>query len=152
MVEKFQKHVSFFEKATAIVVGLLLLACIITQFFFDGDVLRLMVVLAACELVFSYLAFWPETYELREDSLSIVAAKRRQRANIPYDTIVDIDTVGTFRASKKDFDTVEIILTFVPRGKRRARSVSCHPKDSHRFVAGLRARCPNLIGEDTADV
>ena len=146
---KFQKHVSIFEKATAVIVGFLLLLCIITQFFFDGDVLRLMVVLATCELVFSYLAFWPETYELREDSLVIVAVGKRARGEIPYHTVFDLETVGRFRDAKKDFDTVEIILTYVPTGKKMARSVSCHPKNVHAFVKELQPRCPNLCQEDS---
>ena len=149
MMEKFQKHISFFEKATAIVVGLLLLLCIITQIFFEGDVLLLIAILTVCELIFSYLVFWPETYEFRDASLAIVTLKQRVRKEIPYCSVFDLETVGRFRDAKKDFDTVEILLTYVPTGKKMARSVSCHPKNVHGFVKELRLRCPNLSREDS---
>ena len=146
-MEKFPKHISLFEKATAVIVGFFLLICIITQIFFDGDLLLLIAISAACELVFSYLVFWPEVYEFQETSLVITTIGQKNRAEIPYNAVFDFETVGRFRDAKKDFDTVEIILTYVPSGKKRARSVSCHPKNVHGFVNELQLRCPNLSRE-----
>lgn len=146
---KFPKHITLFEKATAIIVGLLLLLCIITQIFFDGDILLLIAILTICELVFSYLVFWPETYEFRDDFLAIVTVGNKVMREIPYRAVYDLETVGRFRDAKKDFDTVEIILTYVPAGKKGARSVSCHPKNVHAFVNELQSRCPNLSRESS---
>ena len=148
-MEKFQKHITFLEKITGAVLGLALLVCIVTQIFFDGDVMLLIAVLAVCELVFSYLVFWPETYEFRETSLVIATTGGRRRAEIPYCTVFDVETAGKFREAKKDFDSVEIILTYVPTGKKLARSVSCHPKNVHDFINELQLRCPNLYREDS---
>ena len=149
MMEKFPKHITFFERATAIIVGLLLLLCIVTQIFFEGDVLLLIAILTVCELVFSYLVFWPETYEFRETSLAIVTWKQKIRKEIPYSSVFALETVGRFREAKRDFDTVEILLTYVPAGSKLARSVSCHPKNVHGFVKELQVRCPNLSYEDS---
>ena len=145
---KFPKHVSIFEKATVVIIGFFLLVCIVTQLFFDGNVLRFSAILAVSELVFSWLVFWPEAYEFRETSLVIVTAKQKVRREIPYHTIFDLETVGRFRDAKKDADTVEVILIYVPEGKTIHRSVSCHPKNVHDFVKELQARCPNLFCED----
>ena len=147
-MDKFPKHISAFEKVTAIVIGIFLLLCVIAQLFFNGDVLRLITILSVCELALSWMVFWPETYELREDSLAIVTVGEKVIREIPYHAVFDLETVGRFRDAKKDFDTVEIILTYVPVGKKRARSVSCHPKNVQAFVEKLQSRCPNLGQEE----
>ena len=149
MVEKFPKHVTFFEKVTVTVVGILLLLCVVTQLFLEGDVLLLIAVLTAYELIFSYLVFWPETYEFRETSLAIITGKQKIRKEIPYSSVFVLETVGRFRDAKKDFDAVEVLLTYVPDGKKLAHSVSCHPKHVRGFVKELQQRCPNLSNEDS---
>ena len=148
MVEKFPKHISFFEWATAVIIGLVLILAIIAQIFFDSDTLRLIVILAVSELVLSYLVFWPETYEFRENSLVIMTGKQRIRKEILYNTVFDLDTVGRFRDAKRDADTVEVIVIYVPKEGETPRTISCHPKNVQAFVEKLQSRCPNLGQED----
>jgi len=123
----------------------LLLLAIVAQLFFDSNVLRLIVILAICELVLSYLVFWPETYEFRETALVVVTGKQKVRKEIPYDTVFDLDTVGRFRDAKRDADTVEVFVIYVPKEGKRPRTISCHPKNVQGFVTALRERCKSLI-------
>lgn len=144
-MEKFSKHISGTEKAVAVILGLLLLLAVAVQLFFAGDVLLLILALAACTAVFCALVFLPETYELREDSLTVANKLLGSSVYIPYSTVLHIDTVGSFRSSKRDFDTVEVILKYRPAGKKGTRTISCHPKNVQGFVKSLQEKCPNLI-------
>lgn len=146
-MEKFPKHISTMEKTAAGIFGLLLILSIAVQVFFNGDVLLLIMVLAVCATLLFCLVFIPETYELREDSLTVVNQLTHRSVSIPYDVILHIDTVGTFRSAKRDFDSVEVILKYRPVGMKRIRTISCHPKNVQGFVKSLRGRCANLIPE-----
>ena len=143
----YQKHISDTEKAVAVILWLLFALTLVTQLFFNGNVLALAAVFAVCAAVFSCLAFLPESYELLEESLVVVNPVLRRRLVIPYVQILHIDTVGTFRGSKRDFDTVEVIVKYRPAGKKLTRTVSCHPKNVLGFVNTLKPSCPNLIRE-----
>ena len=145
-MEKYRKHISDTEKTVAVILWLLFLLSVATHLLFDGNVLALAAIFAACGLVFSCLVFLPESYELREDAL-VVESALRKRLVIPYEQILHVDTVGTFRGSKRDFDTVEVIVKYRPIGKKLTRSVSCHPKNVLGFVNTLKPSCPNLIWE-----
>lgn len=140
-----KRHISVFEKATAVIFWVMLLLTIITQVFFDGDVLLLMALFAVLAVVFSLMVFLPETYEFREETLSVVNPKLKRVVHIPYDRIVKIDTVGLFRQLKKDFDSTEVILTFKPVGGERKRTISCHPKNVLGFMRMLHEKCPHLM-------
>ncbi len=146
-MEVFERHVSRYEKATAVVFWIMLLLTVITQVFFHGHVLLLMAIFAVLAVTFSLLVFLPEVYEFGEESLSIVKPKLRITVRIPYDQILKIDTVGLFRHLKRDFDSVEVILTFRPSGGKRKRTVSCHPKNVLAFVKALQEKCPDLEQE-----
>lgn len=144
-MEKFSKHISGTEKTVAVIFGLLLILAVAVQLFFDGDVLLLIMALAVCTAAFCALVFLPEAYELREQSLVVVNEKLRREISVPYDGILHIDTVGSFRSSKRDFDAVEVILKYRPAGKKGTRTISCHPKNVQGFVKSLQEKCPNLI-------
>ena len=59
--------------------------------------------------------------------------------------VLHIDAVGSFRSSKRDFDSVEVILEYSRVGNERTKSISCHPKNVTGFVKALQERCPNLV-------
>ena len=145
-MKRYERHISDVEKAVAVILWLLFLLSVITQVFFDGNVLALTAVFAVCSVVFSCLVFLPEHYTLREDALVVEPAFGKMIV-IPYERILHIDTVGTFRGSKRDFDTVEVIVKYRPAGKKLTRTVSCHPKNVLGFVNTLKPSCPNLIRE-----
>lgn len=146
-MKKYSKHISGIEKVVAAILGAMLILTVIVQVFFDGGVSLLLLILAVCTAVFSYLVFLPEIYELREDSLVVVNQLLQHSISVPYDTVLQIDTVGSFRNSKRDIDTVEVIVRYRPRGKKRTRSLSIHPKNVPDFFKQLQERCPNLIPE-----
>ena len=146
-MEKYQRHVSGVEKIVAVIIWAALVLALITQLCYNENVLALIVVLAVCAVTFSWLVFLPEFYELREDSLVIVKSLPSKTVVIPYALILHIDTVGTFRSSKKDLDTVEAIIKYRPQGKKLTRTVSCHPKNILGFVNALKPRCENLVPE-----
>lgn len=145
-MEKFQKHISTSEKTTAVLLGLLLGLTVVTQLFFQGDVLLLMLVLAVCEALFCGMVFLPETYEFGAGELVIDNPVLRRRTVIPYDAIWTYDAVGGFRGFQRDSDSVEMILKYeTPGGKNR--SVACHPKNVLGFTKKLQENCPNLTQE-----
>ena len=146
-MKEFRKHVSNTEKAVAVILWLLLVLAIVAQLFFGGGVLALILVIAICAGVYSFLVFVPEVYEFRDDSFAVVNTLLHRSVTIPYATILHIDTVGTFRSSKRDFDSVEVIVKYRPQGKKRVRSISAHPTNVRDFFNLLQARCPNLIPE-----
>lgn len=143
---RYSRHVSTVEKIVAVILWLMAVAAVVTQLFFNENVLALAAVSAVCGVVFSCLVFLPETYELQENAL-VVESALRKRLVIPYEQILHIDTVGTFRGSKRDFDTVEVMVKYRPTGKKLTRTVSCHPKNVLGFVNTLKPSCPNLIWE-----
>ena len=145
-MERYPRHISTVEKIVAVILWLMTAAAVVTQLFFQEDVLALAAVFAVLGLVFSCLVFLPESYELQEGAL-VVDSALRKRLVIPYEQILHIDTVGTFRSSKRDFDTVEVIVKYRPLGKKLTRTVSCHPKNVLGFVNTLKPSCPNLIWE-----
>jgi len=146
-MKEFRKHVSNTEKAVAVILWLLLALSVVAQLFFGGGTLALILVVAICAGVYSFLVFIPEVYELRDDSLTVINTLLRRSVTIPYTTILHIDTVGTFRSSKRDFDSVEVIVKYKPQGKKRPRSISAHPTNVRDFFKLLQERCPNLIPE-----
>lgn len=146
-MKEFRKHVSNTEKAVAVILWLLLVLAIVAQLFFGGGVLALILVIAICAGVYSFLVFVPEVYEFRDDSFAVVNTLLHRSVTIPYATILHIDTVGTFRSSKRDFDSVEVIVKYRPQGKKRVRSISAHPTNVRDFFKLLQERCPNLIPE-----
>ena len=145
-MERYPRHISTVEKIVAVVLWLMAVAAVVTYLFFHENVLTLAVVFTVCGVVFSCLVFLPESYELQVDAL-VVESALRKRLVIPYAQILHIDTVGTFRGSKRDFDTVEVIVKYRPLGKKLTRTVSCHPKNVLGFVNTLKPSCPNLIWE-----
>ena len=147
----FQRHVSGFEKATAVIFWLMLLLTIVTQVFFNGDVLLLMVIFATLAVLFSLLVFLPEHYEFGERALSVGRPGSKRTVSIPYDHILKFDTVGLFRHLKKDFDSAEVILTFKPTRGGRKRTISCHPKNVLGFVKTLQEKCPDLVQDKNGE-
>lgn len=146
-MDTYRKHISQSEKAVAAIIWAFFLLAMVTQIFFSGKVLVLAALFAVCGVVFSCLVFLPESYMLREDAL-VVERFLRKPMILPYGEILHIDTVGTFRSSKRDMDTVEVIVKYRPTGKKLARSVSCHPRNVLGFVNALKPKCPNLISEE----
>lgn len=144
-MEKFQKHISSFEIAVAVIIYLLLVVITITQLFFGGGVLLFWLVVAACAGVFSYLVFVPETYEFQKNAIVIEKAGRGKSTCIPYENVIKFDTVGSFLLAKKDADMIEVILTYRPAGKSGSTTVSCHPKKVHEFVKVLQRKCPDVL-------
>ena len=142
-MERFQKHISRFEKATAVVFYMMLLLCIVTQLFFGGGATLLTAVIAVISALFSWLVFAPEHYELKENALVICRGVSGRCMDIRYDSIISIDSVGNFRSAKRDLDSVEVVIKY-RLGDGRRRSVSCHPKNVLGFVRLLQDRCPNL--------
>ena len=146
-MKEFKKHVSNTEKAVAVILWLLLILAVAAHLFFGGGVLALILAVAICAGVYSFLVFIPEVYELRDDSLVVVNTLFNRSVTIPYITVLNIDTVGTFRSSKQDFDSIEVIVRYRPQGKKRMRSISTHPTNVRDFFKLLQERCPNLISE-----
>lgn len=144
-MERFQKHISQWEKTVAVILYLMLLLTIVTQLFFGGEVLLLMGVFAACALIFSWLVFEPEIYELQENHLVVIRGKRC--FEIPYEWIIVIDTLGSFRGLKRDIDSTEVVLKYKLEGTEKKKSISCHPKNVMRFAKLLREKCPSLDTE-----
>ena len=142
---KFQKHISRIEIILAGAMYLLLLLAMITQLFFGGGALLILAALTIISVVYTYLVFWPECYEFKEHSFLLTNSKRERTLEIRYLDIIDFNTVGSFQLSQRDFDTVEVILTYRTGPKERKRTVSCHPKDIHGFVNMLQKQCPHLI-------
>jgi len=147
-MKAFRKHISHSEKVVAAVLWLLLVLSVVAQLFFGGGVLTLCLLSAVCAAVYSFLVFVPEVYELREDSLAVVTPLLHRSVAIPYAEILKIDTVGSFRSSKRDADTIEVILKYRTAGKNRLRSISCHPKKVQDFVRELQPLCPNLLPDE----
>ena len=144
-MEVFKKHVSVFEKATAVVFWAMLLLTIVTWVFFDGNVVLLMGIFALLAIAFSLIVFLPEVYEFGDETLSVVNPKLKRAVHIRYDQILKFDTVGLFRHLKKDFDTTEVIITFKPAGGGSKRTISCHPKNVLEFMRTLQEKCPQLL-------
>ena len=142
-MERFQKHISRFEKVTAVVFYMMLLLCIVTQLFFGGGATLLTAVIAVISGLFSWLVFAPEYYELKEDALFICRGVSGRCMGIRYDSIISIDSVGNFRSAKRDLDSVEVLIKY-RLGDGRMRSVFCHPKNVLGFVRLLQDRSPNL--------
>ena len=146
-MEEYQKHISFAEKTVAVVLGALLLLTLVTQLFFNGNVLHLLILLAVCTAVYAWLVFLPETYELRDDSLTVVRLFGRKTVRIPCADILQIDVNGTFREFKKEADSAEAILRYRSGEDGRTRTIACHPKNLIGFVKSLQEKCPNLVKE-----
>jgi len=144
----FKKHVSGAEKVAAVIFWAFLLLVIVTQVFFDGDVLLLMAIFAVLAIMVSLVLFLPELYEFREKSFCISKPKLKKEIDIPYGNIMKYEAVGMFRQLKREFDSAEIILTYTPADGGRKRTVLCHPKNVLGFVKTLQERCPNLQYEE----
>lgn len=144
----FKKHISKFEKAAALGFWSVLLLTVITQVFFDVNVLLWLVIIVVLTVTYSLVVFLPEVYEFKEETFSVVNIKLNKSVIIPYDRIIKIDTVGLFRNIKKDFDSAEIIITYKPVGKGNKCTILCHPKNIMAFVKLLYEKCPNLIQDN----
>lgn len=144
-MKKYPKHITLTEILGPSFVGALLAIAIVAQVAFDCDVLPLILLLGVFLAVFGGMAFLPEFYELRDDGLVIVNSLLRSSFRVAYDEILYIDPVGFFRRTKRDIDAVEVIVGYRPAGKKRIRTVCCHPKNAPDFVKTLRGHCPNLI-------
>lgn len=146
-MKEFKKHISDTEKAVAVIMWLFLVLAAIVQLFFGGGALPLILVVAVCAVVYSLLVFIPEIYELRDDSLTVVNTLWHRSITVPYATILHIDTVGTFRSSKRNLDSVEVIVKYRPHGNKRVQSISVHPTNVRDFVKLLQEQCPNLLAD-----
>jgi hypothetical protein len=116
----------------------------VTQIFFNGKVFLLMLVSVAIAIVFSLMVFMPETYEFGEKDLTIKRAWPKKVLVIPYENILKYKAMGFFRNMKRDFDSVEMVLTYTLPGKAWRKTISCHPKKVLAFVKLIQERCPNL--------
>ena len=125
---------------------LFVLLCAAVQLFFGGGVLLLLLISGSCFLIYASLVFLPESYVIAEDSL-VVDRKLFGRRLIPFEEILQLDAVGNFRVFKREFDSAEIIVRYCPAGKKRVRSISCHPERVLEFVGLLQKKCPNLVAE-----
>ena len=143
-MSRYKRHISRFEIAAAIVIGGVLLAAVFSQLFYGSDLTLLMAILTVCGLLYAFLLLTPIAYDFEETELVLVNPKPLQSKRIRYADVIYIDTVGSFHLSKKDFDTVEVILTCrLASGWKK--TVSCHPKNVTDFVKTLHERCPNIV-------
>ena len=145
-MNRFPKHISYLEYAAAGVLLLFFLLAAAVQLFFGGGALPLLFFFGIGLALFAGLAFLPESYEITEDAL-LVDRKLFGRRLIPFQEILQLDVVGNYRFFKRDFDSAEVIVRYRPAGKKRVRSVSCHPEGMLEFVRLLQEKCPNLIPE-----
>lgn len=149
MVKKFKRHITVFEKGTAIILWGFLGITAIAQLFYGIGAELLIAVFAFFAFLFTYLVFLPVEYELGEHELVVISSLSGKKQRIPYGEIIDCDTVGSFLLSKKDFDAVEAIITYCPEGKKRNKTVSCHPKNVTDFVQTLYVRAPHLTDDSS---
>ena len=141
---RYKKHISIFEITAAIVIGGVLLVAAVSQIFYGSDLTLLMAILTCCGFLYAFLLLTPIAYGFEETELVLVNPKPMQNKRIRYADVIYIDTVGSFLLSKKDFDTVEVILTYqLANGWKK--TVSCHPKNVTDFVKTLHERCPNIV-------
>ena len=143
-MKSFQKQVSVTEKVATGVIWFFVGITIVAQLIFNESVLLLLSVLTVCASIFSVLVFAPETYNFTEKFFLIIKGNGRKTICIPYDSIVKFDTVGSFRLSKIEFDTVEVILTYKQNESKRKKTISCHPRNVQEFVRILQDACPHL--------
>lgn len=143
-LKTFKRHISKFEIATAGVIALLLAFAFAVQLLYGGNLWVLLGILTVCEAVFLFLILTPPSYRFEENDLVLVNPKPMGDTRIPYSAVVGYDTIGSFRHSQKDFDSIEVILICCPEGTGRKRTVSCHPENVRRFIQILREKCPDL--------
>lgn len=140
----FKRHVSRLEIATASVIALVLAFVFAVQLIYSSNLWRLLGILTACEAVFLFLILTPLSYKFEDDCLVLINPGPIGDKRISYSTVVKQDTVGSFLHSQKDFNSIEVILTYCPEGAGRNRTISCHPENVRGFVQLLREKCPNL--------
>jgi len=147
MVKRYKRHITVFEKGTAIILWGFLGVAVVTQLFYGIGAELLIAVFAFFALLFTYLVFLPVEYELNADELVVISSATGRTQQIPFSQIIDCDTIGSFRLSKRDFDAVEAIITYHPDGKKRKKTISCHPKNVTDFVQTLYVRVPHLTDD-----
>ena len=141
---RYKKHISIFEIIAAIVIGGILLVAVVSQIIYGSDLTLLIAILMFCGLLYAFLLLTPIAYVFEETELVLVNPKPMRSKRIRYADVIYIDTVGSFLLSKKDFDTVEVILTYrLSSGWKK--TVSCHPKNVTDFVKTLHEHCLNII-------
>ena len=147
MVKRFKRHITVFEKATAIILWGILGAAMVAQLFYGIGAELLIAVFAIFAVLFTYLVLLPVEYEFGEDELVVINSLFGKTQRISYEEMIDCDTVGSFLLSKQDFDAVEAIITYRPTGKKTKKSVSCHPKNITDFVQTIYVRAPHLTDD-----
>ena len=137
-MKSFKRHVSIFEKSALAVIWLLVVLSIAAVLFYDGGGLMLMAGSSFCALLLSYLILVPIRYDFEEDALVLVNPKPLKSKRIFYSAMICYDTVGSFLASKVDFDSTEVVITYRSNGGAFKKTVSCHPQNMQGFVAELQ--------------
>ncbi len=97
-----------------------------------------------------WLILMPVTYCLEEKELLIRGPWPLRSRKIDYNSVLDIDAVGSYLSYKTDADAVEIMLTLKKGTGDKTGKISCHPTGARAFVRELDARCPHLVRLDAA--